>query len=281
MRFFVDKAEEKALNYVRTYTKHTIYTHVAFIRLSEATEIREKTRAELSSYFRQILEDPKSLVFYFANKDVLVFSDKMTNHHVFKILRHFGLHSPVERNFYKLPQNGECVEELVSRYIEKSKGGAALQVGKISHISKRDRFMGVEISSNLHTVIDKLRQSRKDNVVLVIDDDPFATNLINCAVGKTHTVIQAHDALDGFKKYAKYAPDIIFLDINMPSVSGFDFLTKIFQLDPQAYVVIISGDTNAANQQRAAHSGAKGFIAKPFSPDDLFRFINQSQRECA
>ncbi|MEC7703286.1 MAG: response regulator, partial [Pseudomonadota bacterium] len=64
-------------------------------------------------------------------------------------------------------------------------------------------------------------------------------------------------------------------------VSGFDFLTKIFQLDPQAYVVIISGDTNAANQQRAAHSGAKGFIAKPFSPDDLFRFINQSQRECA
>lgn len=281
MRFFIDSAEERAIKYVRTYIKHSIFTRVVVIQLSKVVEMRENTRTALNDYFRQILEDPRSLVFYLSNKDVLIFSDKMTNHHVFKMLRHFGLNKIVETNVYKLPHDGVRVEEMIAAYVYNRKVQDLPVESPDFSTSKRDRFMGLKINDELAYAIAKVRAARQDGVVLVVDDDPFATNLISSSICKTHRVVQAHDGIEGFKKYAHLAPDIIFLDINMPSVSGFDFLAKIFQLDPHAYVVIISGEQSASSEEKARLAGAKGFIRKPFSKNALYHYIHQANHAYA
>ena len=68
---------------------------------------------------------------------------------------------------------------------------------------------------------------------------------------------------------------IIFLDINMPAVSGHDFLSKIFEMDPKAFVVVISGHDDQYNISKAGYLGSRGFMSKPFAFDEMDSYIQQ------
>ena len=63
----------------------------------------------------------------------------------------------------------------------------------------------------------------------------------------------------------------------MPAISGHDFLKKIFDLDPHAFVVMLSGHSDRSNKTKAKQLGAKGFIGKPFSREDIYGYINECQ----
>ncbi len=76
-------------------------------------------------------------------------------------------------------------------------------------------------------------------------------------------------------KYTNIAPDILFLDINLPDVTGHELLEKILILDPDAYVIMLSGNCDRDNITQAISKGAKGFIAKPFTKDKLFQYIDR------
>lgn len=63
--------------------------------------------------------------------------------------------------------------------------------------------------------------------------------------------------------------DLTFLDLKMPSLSGFEVLRRLAERGPVPPIVMISahGDVQAAVQ--AMRLGARGFVEKPFTPEDL------------
>ena len=120
-----------------------------------------------------------------------------------------------------------------------------------------------------------LRCTRGEPHLMIIEDDPFSRRLVENVLQKQYKLTALESADDALSTYADLAPDLLFLDINLPDVSGHELLEKIIALDPNSYVVMLSGNADRENIMQAMSRGAKGFVAKPFSRDKLFEYIRR------
>ena len=83
------------------------------------------------------------------------------------------------------------------------------------------------------------------------------------------------DGKDAVDLYKKYNPDIVFLDIMMPHYDGFYALEKIKQLDPDARVIMVTGDLTAETYNRLQILKTSAIIYKPFDIDHMMEVIKQ------
>lgn len=103
--------------------------------------------------------------------------------------------------------------------------------------------------------------------VLIADDNLISLDLLkgilaNMGYADIKAVTNGDAAIEN---YRQEKPDILFLDINMPAKSGLETLKEIRAIDPKAFVVIVSGESSAANIQQSLALGAQGFVVKPYS----------------
>lgn len=68
--------------------------------------------------------------------------------------------------------------------------------------------------------------------------------------------------------------DLIFCDINMPLMNGFDFLDEVMKKFPKLNVHMMSGLESEDYKQTSQTKGAKGFHAKPFEFDELLKIVD-------
>lgn len=120
-----------------------------------------------------------------------------------------------------------------------------------------------------------LRTARSEPILMMIEDDPFSRRLVDNVLQKQFKLISLERADGALATYSDLAPDLLFLDINLPDVTGHELLEKIIALDPNSYVVMLSGNADRENIIQAMNRGAKGFVAKPFSRDKLFQYIER------
>jgi len=120
-----------------------------------------------------------------------------------------------------------------------------------------------------------LRDARGEPVLMIIEDDAFSRRLVDKVLQKQFTLASMESADGALAAYAELAPDLLFLDINLPDVTGHELLEKIIALDPKSYVVMLSGNADKENIMQAMQLGAKGFVAKPFSRDNLLQYIDR------
>jgi DNA-binding NtrC family response regulator len=110
---------------------------------------------------------------------------------------------------------------------------------------------------------------------MLIEDDAFSRKLVENVVGKQYEITSLATADQALNTYARTAPNLLFLDIDLPDVTGHELLAKIMALDPEAHVVMLSGNADRENISKALGIGAKGFVAKPFTRDKLFQYISR------
>ncbi|MFM9891036.1 MAG: response regulator [Rickettsiales bacterium] len=119
------------------------------------------------------------------------------------------------------------------------------------------------------------RKTRGTPELMVIEDDVFSRRLVENVLKKQYPLTALATAELALATYTNLAPDVLFLDINLPDVSGHELLRKVLAIDPNAYVVMLSGNADQANIMQAMKAGAKGFIAKPFTREKLFQYIDR------
>jgi DNA-binding NtrC family response regulator len=119
------------------------------------------------------------------------------------------------------------------------------------------------------------RKSRNNPELMIIEDDAFSRRLVGNVLQKQYPLTALDTADLALATYANLAPDILFLDIDLPDVTGHELLERIVTLDPDAYVIMLSGNCDQTNIAQAMIKGAKGFIAKPFTRDKLFQYIDR------
>lgn len=110
--------------------------------------------------------------------------------------------------------------------------------------------------------------------VLLVEDDPMTRFMVRKAVKNQCELATAAQATKVFSLYTSYKPDIVFLDINLPDMNGYEVLNWIMNNDPGASVVMFSSNCDMDNIVNCMEQGAKGFIAKPFSKGKLLHYIN-------
>lgn len=105
--------------------------------------------------------------------------------------------------------------------------------------------------------------------ILLIDDDKDDQFFFMEAIketGKIYLCETADDAYKGLQSLEKgYKPDLIFLDLNMPQMNGFDLLEKLKQMEiyRNIPVAIFSTSNNPKDIRRAEELGAVAFLTKP------------------
>lgn len=108
--------------------------------------------------------------------------------------------------------------------------------------------------------------------VLIVDDHPVI--ITGCrAMLSPHRdikVIEARSADDAYELYVADRPDVVVIDINLPSVSGFALARRILQYDQGARIIVFTMNDDAIFAARAIESGAKGYISKC---EDPARFV--------
>ncbi len=122
----------------------------------------------------------------------------------------------------------------------------------------------------------KRRTSRNPSHVMVVEDDALTRRLLVCILGEKNALITEENAKSAVVSYLLHAPDIVFLDIGLPDVDGFEVLKKILEFDPEAFIVMFSSHYDQENIDRAISCGAKGFVPKPFNKEMLLTCIEGS-----
>lgn len=133
-----------------------------------------------------------------------------------------------------------------------------------------------EIPAEVGKQISQQRGRRKETVILAVEDDPFYSRLIEKVFTNQARVVVTHHPDQVLEEYIISSPDIVLMDIGLPEVSGHQLLKTLLQIDPEAYVVMASGNSARDDVMGAISTGAKGFITKPFSREKLIRAVNQA-----
>ena len=118
--------------------------------------------------------------------------------------------------------------------------------------------------------------------LLIIDDDKDDQFFFKEMIKDIDSSIVCNAVNDGIKgcEYLKQysnPPDLIFLDLNMPNMNGFDFLKVI---DPEIIkkipVIIYTTSNYEADMENAKQLGAKGFLTKPNSLKELASCLHKA-----
>lgn len=113
--------------------------------------------------------------------------------------------------------------------------------------------------------------------VLIVDDIPFVRRALARVITNAGYMVvgEASDGSEALAMYKRLKPDVITMDIVMPKVSGIDATRAIMKEHPEAMVIIISamGQENLVTE--AIQSGAKDYIMKPFTDEEVIRTIER------
>jgi two-component system cell cycle response regulator len=121
-----------------------------------------------------------------------------------------------------------------------------------------------------------------DKKILIVEDDPDLLRGLEVRLKASgYTVSIATEGLSAISVAQKETPDLILLDIGLPSGDGFSVMERLKNITHLALVpvVIITGRDPQGNQQRAMDAGAKAFLQKPIDNDVLLRTIRGVLRE--
>jgi two-component system chemotaxis response regulator CheY len=110
---------------------------------------------------------------------------------------------------------------------------------------------------------------------LIIDDSSVMRKIVErCLRQSGMTIEKVHEAANGAEALAildKSPMDVIFCDINMPIMGGLDFLRRLNDVAKarNVPVVMITTEGGEAQVVEALSSGARGYIRKPFTPEQV------------
>ena len=108
--------------------------------------------------------------------------------------------------------------------------------------------------------------------ILVVDDDTDIVLLLASRLrANRYDVIVAHDAIQAVDKAIREKPDLILLDIKMPAGSGVSVMEHLRDSSETVLipVIVITAYPSPELQQQIKDMGAKGFISKPFTAEDV------------
>lgn len=110
--------------------------------------------------------------------------------------------------------------------------------------------------------------------VLIVDDAPYMIKVIRDILeAYSHEVFEASNGEEALLRYAELRPDIVLMDILMPTLDGVNATRKILEQDSGANIIVITAVGKSGLEKDCIGAGAKKFIVKPFKIKELIGSI--------
>jgi CheY-like chemotaxis protein len=118
--------------------------------------------------------------------------------------------------------------------------------------------------------------------ILVIEDElQLARHVTRALTRHGHDVVAQHDGAEGLAAALDHPPDLIVLDLNLPSLDGFTVLARLREAKSHARVLILTARGEVENRVRGLKAGADDYLAKPFSMEELVARVEALGRRAA
>jgi signal transduction histidine kinase len=114
----------------------------------------------------------------------------------------------------------------------------------------------------------------KANILIIDDEEVVLDSCAQILKGSSYQLTTANNGVRGLELIQECQPDLIFVDLKMPGISGLEVLEKIQEIDPTIVTVVITGFATVSSAVDAMKRGAYDFLPKPFTPDE-FRLITR------
>jgi signal transduction histidine kinase/ActR/RegA family two-component response regulator/uncharacterized protein YigA (DUF484 family) len=128
---------------------------------------------------------------------------------------------------------------------------------------------------------EKLAKPSKKEVrsvrILVIDDEESVRDILSRMLGtKGHQVVVASNGEEGIDRFRSERFDIVFTDLGMPRISGWEVGKAIKEINPKVPIAMITGWGMELNREKMSESGIDLVISKPFNFDQVIQLISEA-----
>ncbi len=110
-------------------------------------------------------------------------------------------------------------------------------------------------------------------IFLVVDDSKISRKwlieMIPKKIVESAEIIEGCNGEEAIDLYKQHKPDIVFLDITMPGIDGFEALKHIREINSDALVVMVSADRQKATKEKVLSLGASAIISKPIDAEEF------------
>lgn len=122
-----------------------------------------------------------------------------------------------------------------------------------------------------------LRAGPEGRPILVIDDEPYILRSLSYLLSREgYAVETASNGEEGLARVRALRPPVVFLDIMLPRMNGYEVCEQIKQ-DPslaETYVIMLSAKGQQIDRERGLLGGADEYITKPFSPREVAQRVH-------
>lgn len=119
-----------------------------------------------------------------------------------------------------------------------------------------------------------------DITILYAEDELLILNSASMILEKrVKKVYTAQDGEEGLQLFEKFHPDVVIVDIVMPSMDGLMMARKIKAIDPSTIIIVLSAFDKKENLLEAISIGVDRFLPKPLNYDHLLKIINELHSE--
>jgi CheY-like chemotaxis protein len=114
--------------------------------------------------------------------------------------------------------------------------------------------------------------------ILIADDEPYLIRSLSFVLKKEgYRVEAAMDGVEALEKIRNMKPDLVFLDIQLPKMVGYEVCRQV-KADPElrrTYIIMLTAKGQDDDRQKAIAVGADEYITKPFSPKEVVTHLRQ------
>jgi CheY-like chemotaxis protein len=113
--------------------------------------------------------------------------------------------------------------------------------------------------------------------ITVVDDSAMARKMLIKALPTTWDVeiTQAANGIEALDAYRAGKAEIMFLDLQMPEMDGYQALEQMRKEDLNTFVIVVSADIQPMAQERVLSLGAIAFLKKPVNPQEVEAVLKQ------
>ncbi len=113
--------------------------------------------------------------------------------------------------------------------------------------------------------------------LMIVDDSNIIRNRIERSFNQTEIeiVAVASNGLQAIEKFIETKPDLVTMDLTMPKMDGLECIQKLVAYNTGVSILVVSALADQMTALQALQYGARGFVCKPFSEEDLVSAINR------
>ena len=123
----------------------------------------------------------------------------------------------------------------------------------------------------------KVRAGVSSIRILVVEDFPQFLRFVCSTLEERRDVEvigEAGDGLEAVQKAVELRPDLVLMDIGLPSLNGLEAARRILELVPESKIIFVSQESSAEVMQAARNAGASGYVVKAKAASELMPAID-------